>query len=145
MLTLFLFSFSSDISCTPLTVVVQKEEYSTSLLRVCGLVFAVCLHHWVCCDRRLLWHGASKHQVSSVAVFIMCVIRAGCVHHTTTQGTNKRYIKQLLKDDIKLLRQGDRYIELNSTVSGFKVKHIPLRVREEKNTSYKGQSPTSLK
>lgn len=84
---------SSDISCTSLTVVVQKEEYSTSLLRVCGLVFAVCFHHWVCCGRHLLRYGVWKHQVSSVAVFVLCVIRAGCVRHTATQGTNERFIK----------------------------------------------------
>lgn len=55
----FAFIFiSSDISCTSLTVVVQKEEYFTSLLRLCGLVFAVRFHHWVCCGRHLLRYGA---------------------------------------------------------------------------------------
>lgn len=82
---------SSYIPRTPFAFVVQKEEHLTLLLRVCGLVSPFRLHDWVCCGGHSLRYGVWKHQVSSVAVFVVCLIRAGCFHHTATQGTHNQF------------------------------------------------------
>lgn len=66
-----------------------------------------------------------------------------CSSHSHSRYERKVYKELLLKDDIlrytKSWRQGDCYIELKITVTSYTMRQIPLRDREEKNTSYKSR------
>lgn len=65
----------------------QEKEFFAVPGCLPGLVSSVCLFDRVrsgCCA---LWHAVQERQVSSMAVFVGCIFRAGYPNYSASQGT----------------------------------------------------------
>lgn len=64
----------------------QKEDFIAVLLPVRCMGFGVYILRWFCCGGCPLWHKVPKQEVSTVVVFLECLIRARCSYHSASKG-----------------------------------------------------------